>query len=133
MSISRRDFVAAVAAASAATSISTVAQSNTDKAVYVVATITVKEGKRDELVRIFSVNVPNVHAEVGCLYYEPVVDVQSGIPSQKPMRPNVMVVVEKWESLDKLLVHLDAPHMKTYREAVKDLIESVDLQVLQHA
>jgi quinol monooxygenase YgiN len=44
-----------------------------------------------------------------------------------------MVVVEKWASLDHLKVHLKAPHMDTYREQVKDLVDAVDLKVMAAA
>ena len=144
MSVTRRDFVAAIITAGTATGISAMAfaadesganaqEDGDDKAVYVIATVTVKKDKRDELIRIFKGIVPDVHAEDGCLYYEPAVDVDSGIPAQDPLRPDVMVVVEKWESLKCLIVHLDAPHMHTYREAVKDIVAGVTLQVLRQA
>lgn len=134
MSLSRRDFVAAVVAAGTTTSIAAMAtEQNKDTPVYVIATITVNDGKRDELIRIFKGIVPDVHAEDGCIYYAPAVDIESGIPSQDPMRPDVMVVVEKWASLPALIVHLDAPHMHAYRAKVKDLVAGVTLQVLQPA
>lgn len=139
MSISRRDFVAAVAATGAAVTVGRMAMAEEEgtmdsaKPVYVIATVTVKEGKRDEFVKIFKDNVPAVHAEDGCILYEPVVDLDSGIGAQAPLRPNVMVVMEKWESLQHLIVHLDAPHMHTYRVAVKDLVEGVSLEVLEEA
>jgi quinol monooxygenase YgiN len=111
------------------------AENGKDKAmaeqpVFVVATITVQEGQRDAFVEIFKANVPNVVAEDGCVFYEPVVDVETGIGSQGELRGDVMVVVEKWESLDALKAHLKAPHMDAYREQVKDLVEAVDLKVM---
>lgn len=134
MSITRRDFAAALMAAGTASGIAAMAEDKKDDTpVYVIATVKVKEGKRDELVRIFKGIVPDVHAEDGCIYYAPAVDMASGIPAQEPLRPDIMVVVEKWESLPSLIVHLDAPHMHTYRAAVKDLVEGVTLQVLQPA
>lgn len=140
MTVSRRDFVAAVVAAGATSGIAATASaadqcsaSGKSTAVYVVATATVKPGKRDEFVKIFKANVPNVLAENGCVFYSPVVDVASGIDNQGALRSDVMVVMEKWESLDALRAHLVAPHMNTYREQVKDLVLGVDLQVLQDA
>ncbi len=139
MSYSRRDFVAALlcsgagAAAFAADKGGAASGGADSKQVFVVATVTVKAGKRAEFIEIFKKNVPNVHAEKGCILYEPVVDVASGIASQAPLRENSMTVVETWESLDALKAHLVAPHMDTYRAAVKDLVEGVELQVLQPA
>lgn len=103
------------------------------KPVFVVATIQVKAGKRAEFIKIFQGNVPKVTAEKGCKLYAPAIDVASGIGAQIPLRDNVMTVVEQWESLKALQDHLVAPHMNTYREAVKDLVESVTLQVMQPA
>jgi quinol monooxygenase YgiN len=138
MSVSRREFVAAIAAAAGVAAVASGAENGkeeamADSAVYVVATITVKDGKRDEFVNIFKANVPNVLAEDGCIFYDPVVDVETGIGAQGELRANVMVVVEKWASLDHLKVHLKAPHMDTYREQVKDLVDAVDLKVMAAA
>jgi quinol monooxygenase YgiN len=40
---------------------------------------------------------------------------------------------EKWESLEALHAHLRAPHMLTYREQVKDMVEDLSLNVLEEA
>ena len=140
MNVSRRDFVAALlfSGTGAAFAADTAAGGGTAaggavKPVFVVAIIEVKPGKRAELVEIFKGNVPNVVAEDGCLSYEPVVDFDSGISSQAPLRENVMTVVEKWASIDALRVHLKAPHMAAYREKVKGLVAGVTLQVMQPA
>lgn len=143
MPVSRRDFVAALAAMGAAGTLTAASKSvaevtnAADQAdsfpVYVIATVTAKEGRRDDLVRIFKTIIPDTHAEDGCIYYEPAVDVETGLDAQSPLRPNVMVVVEKWESLEHLRAHLVAPHMGPYREAVKDIVESVRLEVLRRA
>jgi quinol monooxygenase YgiN len=49
------------------------------------------------------------------------------------VRPDVVVVVEKWASLDHLKAHLTAPHMGEYRIRVKELVTGVSLQVLEPA
>jgi quinol monooxygenase YgiN len=101
--------------------------------IHVIATITVKPGKRDAFLAEFHRIMPAVHAEPGCIEYGPSVDVASGSPMQSPLRENVAVIVEKWESLDALKAHSQAPHMAEYRVRVKDLVESVQLQVLTPA
>lgn len=140
MDLSRRDFVAALlfsgtGAAFAAESNSGGATVSGDgaKPVFVVAVIEVKPAKRAEFIKIFKGNVPNVVAEDGCIFYEPVIDFDSGIASQAPLRENVMTVVEKWASIDALRVHLKAPHMNVYREQVKELVAGVTLNVMQPA
>jgi quinol monooxygenase YgiN len=46
---------------------------------------------------------------------------------------SVITVVEKWESLEALSIHLATPHMLAYREKVKALVEDLSLKVLQQA
>ena len=101
--------------------------------IHVLATLEVAPGRRDDFLRIFNANVPNVLAEDGCLEYGPAVDVVSGLDVQSPPRENVVMVVEKWSSLETLKAHLAAPHMAAYREQVRDIFVSVDLQVLAPA
>ena len=101
--------------------------------IHVIATITVKAGKRDDFLREFHRIVPLVHAEKGCIEYGPTVDVASGMAMQGPLRESVAVIIEKWESLDALKAHSQAPHMAEYRVRVKDFVESVTLQILTPA
>ena len=101
--------------------------------IHVIATVTVHPGKRDALLTEFNRNVPNVLKEDGCIEYGAAVDVDSGLPVQGPLRENVVVVVEKWASLDALKAHMQAPHMAEYRVRVRDLVAGVTLQVLRPA
>lgn len=98
----------------------------------VIATIRVAAGKRAEFLKIFKANVPSVLAEDGCKHYYPAIDIESGIEVQAKDDREV-TVIEQWESLDHLRAHLGAPHMATYREQVKDLVEQVSLKVLEKA
>jgi quinol monooxygenase YgiN len=101
--------------------------------IHVIATVEVVGGKRDEFLAEFRRVVPAVRAEAGCLEYGPAVDLPTEIPAQIPPRDNVVVIVEKWESLEALRAHLQAPHMQEYRARVKGLVSRVQLQVLQPA
>src|ERR1051325_7592641 len=101
--------------------------------VHVIATVEVMGGKRVDFLAEFRRVVSSVRAEAGCLEYGPAVDLPTGTPSQVPPRDNVVVIVEKWESLDALRAHLQAPHMQEYRERVKGLVSRVQLQILQPA
>lgn len=101
--------------------------------IYVIATIEIAEGKRDEFVDAFRANVPNVLAEEGCIEYEPTIDLSTDIAAQPAARDNVVTVVEKWESLDALHAHLVAPHMLTYREGVKEIVKGASIQILEAA
>lgn len=101
--------------------------------IYVIATVEIVEDKRAEFVEAFRANVPNVLAEEGCIEYEPTVDLETEITAQPDARDNVVVVVEKWESMEALEAHLIAPHMLEYRKTVKHMVAGVSLQILQPA
>ena len=96
----------------------------------VIASIRVKAGKLPEFVEIFKSNVPNVREERGCIEYFPTVDINADLPPQS-LDENVVTIIEKWESLDALRDHLKAPHMLSYKEKVKDMVEDLSLKVLQ--
>jgi quinol monooxygenase YgiN len=101
--------------------------------IHVIANIEIKPSTREQFLAAFKANVPAVLAEDGCLRYEPTVDVDTGIPAQGGVRPNVVTIVEAWQSLAHLKAHLVAPHMATYREKVKNLVVGVKLQVVEPA
>jgi quinol monooxygenase YgiN len=101
--------------------------------IHVIATIQLVPGRREDFLREFHRLVPLVHAEAGCLEYGPAVDLSANLPAQPAVRPDVVVVVEKWQDLDALQAHLSAPHMAEYRTRVKDLVQGVELRVLSPA
>lgn len=101
--------------------------------IIVLATIEVEVGKRDEFLKHFHALVPKVLEEDGCIEYGPTIDVETSIAAQGDLRPNVVTIVEKWESVDALEHHLVAPHMLDYRTTVKDLVKSVALQIVEPA
>ena len=96
----------------------------------VIATITMKEGKRDAYLTEVRKIIPAVRKEEGNIEYAPYVDLPSGFPVQPPIRPNCVILIEKWESLDALNKHMKAPHMGPYRQATKEIVESMTVQVL---
>ncbi len=98
----------------------------------VLASIHVKEDRVPEFLKLFKANIPNVLQEDGCIEYAPAVDIDADLPPQV-LDANVVTIIEKWESLDALRAHLKAPHMLAYKEAVKDLVETVSLKVLESA
>jgi len=98
----------------------------------VIASITVKELKRDAFIGIFKGNIPNVLQEEGCMEYSATVDLPTDIPIQETNK-NVLTVIEKWESLSHLEAHFTAPHMLEYKSKVEDMVEEVSLKVLKDA
>jgi quinol monooxygenase YgiN len=101
--------------------------------IYVIAAIELAEGKRDAYLKRVQTLVPKVKAEAGCLDYGPAIDFPTSFKVQIPIRNNVVTMMEKWADLKALEAHLTAPHMKEYREDVKDMIVGMKLQVLQPA
>ena len=98
----------------------------------VVATIQAKPGQRNALLACINDNLANVHAETGCIEYQPMVDTESSLGAQE-LDENIVTMVEKWETMSDLNAHAVAPHMLEYREKVKDIVDSVSLKVLTAA
>ena len=98
--------------------------------IHVVAVVTAKPGKREELLRHFRANVPAVRAEQGCIEYGAAVDADTALPIQTRCGPDSFVVIEKWESVEALKAHGAAPHMAAYGASTKELIASRVIYVL---
>jgi quinol monooxygenase YgiN len=101
--------------------------------IYVVATIELAEGKRDEFLALQRSLLPLVRAEAGCVEYVPSVDVALSDPPKVPPRADVVVMHEKWETIDALRAHLKAPHMQDFRGKVKGLVLATKVEVFQDA
>lgn len=99
--------------------------------IHVLAIITTKPGKRDEVLASFRANMPAVHAEEGCIEYGPVIDAEGG--SGAKFGADTFVVVEKWASLDHLKAHAASPHMAAYGAKTKDLLANREIHVCQGA
>jgi quinol monooxygenase YgiN len=100
--------------------------------IHVIATIQTATGRRDDFLAAFGELVPDVLAEAGCIEYGPAIDLSTAASSQ-PARDDVVMVIEKWQSVDALLAHLKAPHMVRYRDRMKDIVKGVDIRVLEPA
>jgi quinol monooxygenase YgiN len=101
--------------------------------VHVLAVITAKPGKREEVLRHFRANVPAVRAEKGCIEYGAAVDAEAALPVQTKYGADTFVVVEKWESMDALKAHAAAPHMAAYGAKTKELLASRVIHILSPA
>tara|TARA_Y100001934_G_C11579259_1_gene418131 strand:+ start:50 stop:355 length:306 start_codon:yes stop_codon:yes gene_type:complete len=100
--------------------------------IHVIASITVKDSERDAFLQIFKANVPKVLEEEGCVEYAATVDFPTEVPIQET-DPNVVTVVEKWETFAHLEAHFTAPHMLEYKAKVEDMVEEVSLKILEDA
>ena len=99
--------------------------------IHVLAIITTKPGKRDEVLAAFRANMPTVHAEQGCIEYGPVIDAEGGAGAK--FGADTFVVVEKWESLDALKAHGAAAHMVAFGTKTRELVASRAIHILQPA
>jgi quinol monooxygenase YgiN len=75
-------------------------------------------------------NVPNVHAEPGCIEYAATVDADGFDDIGAPLGPDSFIVVEKWASPEALRDHMAAPHMAAYGAATKDMVAQRLLHIL---
>ena len=98
--------------------------------IHVVAVLTTKPGKREEVLKHFRANVPAVRAEKGCIEYGAAVDTDPAPSFQTKYGPDSLVVIEKWESVEALTAHAVAPHMQAYGAKVKDLLASRAIHIL---
>jgi len=101
--------------------------------IHVIAVITAKPGKREEILRHFRANVPAVHAEKGCIEYGAALDAENALPIQTKWGADSFLVIEKWESMDALKAHAAAPHMAAYGAKTKELIASRVIHILSPA
>ena len=101
--------------------------------VHVLAVITAKPGRRDEILAAFRANVPAVRAEDGCIEYGATIDTEGVGDLQTPFGEDSFVAVEKWASLAALKAHIAAPHMAAYGAKTKDMIASRIIHVLSPA
>lgn len=101
--------------------------------IHVIAIITAKPGKRDEILEHFRANVPAVRAEKGCIEYGAAVDADPALPIQTKYGPDTFVAIEKWETMDALRAHGAAPHMAAYAAKTRDLVASRVIHILSPA
>ena len=98
--------------------------------IHVIAVITAKPGMREEVLRAFRANVPNVRAEPGCIEYGAAVDSEPVLKFQAALGPDTFMVVEKYQDLDALKAHAGSPHMAAYGAKTKDMVASRTIHIL---
>lgn len=101
--------------------------------IHVVAHITAKPGKRSEVLTHFRANMPAVHAEDGCIEYQPVVDADGFGSFQTKIGDDSFFVIEKWRDEAALKAHAAAPHMTAYGMKVKELVAGRVIHILKGA
>jgi quinol monooxygenase YgiN len=99
----------------------------------VIAIVTAKPGRREEILTAFRANVPAVRAEKGCIEYGPTVDAEGFGSFQTKIGSDTFIVIETWTDADALKAHAAAPHMVAYGAKTKDLIANRAIHVLTPA
>ncbi len=101
--------------------------------IHVVAIVTAHPGQRNTLLDAFRENLPLVHAEPGCIAYQPTVDMADLGRFQTKFGEDTVVVLEAWDSPEALRAHGAAPHMVAFGEKTKPLVASRAIHVLAPA
>lgn len=81
--------------------------------IIVMASQTVKEGKKQDVLALARPLMAATRQETGCVSYTLFDD---------PGDPHRMVFVEEWTSKEALKQHLTTPHIAEWRAKVKDLL-----------
>lgn len=81
--------------------------------IIVLAKVTVKEGKKGELLALAKPLLAATRQEEGCVSYALLDD---------PFDPQSMRFVEQWKDKQALEQHLTTPHVREWREKQKDLL-----------
>lgn len=101
--------------------------------IHVIAVITAKPGKREEILQAFRANVAAVKAERGCIEYGAAIDAEPALASQTKWGAETFVAVEKWESLEALKAHAVAPHMAAYAARTREMVASRVIHIMSPA
>lgn len=96
--------------------------------VHVIATSQVRPGCREAFLKLLRENLPRVRAEAGCRAYTPCLDVEGG---PRPAEPDVVTILETWESLVHLRAHFETPHMKAFVAAAQPLRSASSARIVE--
>ena len=102
--------------------------------IYVLAFIKTKPGTVSQALDIYREFVPQVMAnEPGCVAYVPTADVDLGLANQN--KDKCMIVVnERWKTIDDFKAHLSMPHSIVFRSRIKSYLdEPITLRISQEA
>ena len=95
--------------------------------VHVLAILTAKPSRRDDLVAAFNDIIEEVHSEDGCMRYELATDAPA---SGDRFGDDTVVVVEQWASMEALKAHGASAHMGRFRKASAELLTDTKVHIL---
>lgn len=99
--------------------------------VHLVVTFIIKDGKMEEYIAECRKLRPRVLAEKGCVEYTFTKEIPSPLGIQEPVNPHRLTLIEKWETMEDLAAHGEAPHMKEFSPRVGHLRESLSARVME--
>lgn len=102
--------------------------------IYVLAFIKTKPGMLSQALAIYREFVPQVLAnEPGCEAYVPTTDFDLGLANQK-IDECMLVVNERWKTIDDFKAHLSMPHTIEFRSKIKNYLdEPIAVRISQEA
>ncbi len=98
---------------------------------YVIATLTAREGRHAQLVAEFEKILDAVRAKTGCLTYDLALHCESGQRGQHPFDPNELVIVEAWMDASAFEAHIADPGYRTWYAGIYPCVASASMQVLR--
>ena len=99
--------------------------------IHVIAVFELRPGQRQSFLTAFEEIVSTVRAEEGCIEYGAAVDLATELPVQAPVRPDVVTVLEKWQSVDHLTRHLAQPHLQAFLPQAQALSVNITVSILE--
>jgi quinol monooxygenase YgiN len=89
--------------------------------IHLIITVTTHQGRVPEYVAAFASLAPRVRLEEGCLEYDLYRD-STDPRFDNEVRPDTVVICEKWENIDALLRHnRNSAPLAEFRKRVKDI------------
>ncbi len=97
--------------------------------IHILVSMMVKEGCMKEFLALGEKLRREVLKEKGCHAYEYTREIASPLGIQEAVDSNRITLVERWDSLESLKAHMDAPHMKEFGPGMSELRTSVTARV----
>ncbi|MCD8041733.1 MAG: antibiotic biosynthesis monooxygenase [Tannerellaceae bacterium] len=88
----------------------------------IVAKATVKEGKREEFIRVVQPMITGSQAEEGNISYNLFEDLDD---------KNTLTFIEEWKDLAAIDTHNNSAHFQAGVSAISDLIEGIEIRKYQ--
>lgn len=99
--------------------------------IHVIASISTTPGNRQKYLDVLETFLENIRSENGCIEYGPVSELDLRHPAQSLSGDETVTILERWSNEAALRAHFEAPHMHEYRSRIRDLVDSVRLQVFR--